>query len=270
MSESQVTVIISNYNYAQFVGCAIESCLKQTVKPQIIVVDDASTDSSWDEIVKYKQLNFKAVQLKTNSGGNAKGKNIGILLSKTKYVTCLDSDDLLLPSSIEQRLSAIEKYQVDWVHGTAIPIASKKGYKSVLSKVSGNIVAKNLLFYQLQKRNMKLPEHNINWYMCVEASTVLTTRKIYDVVGLYDERLKWKIDREMWNRFLLFGMKKRFINTNVSIYRKHKLQATQNTSIKDPKEINEQFDRILKTRHKYEPIKVEGYNLFKNIDKIVG
>ena len=268
MSKPEVAVIISNYNYEQFVGCAIESCLKQTYVPKIIVVDDASTDKSWDEILKYRSY-ITAVRLRENSGGNAKGKNVGILLSDTKYVTCLDSDDLLLPDSIERRKDTIEKHGVDWVHGTAIPVISVDGYNSIMS-VAAPLPCRKLFFYQHQRRVMKLPENNIGWYMCVEASTVLTTRKIYNIVGLYDEKLKWKIDREMWHRFLHFSMKKKFINVNVSVYRKHKLQATLNRNIKDPYEINKEFNRIIKIRHKHEPIKVEGYNLFKQIETMVG
>src|SRR5690606_10573340 len=47
MPRPLVSVIVPNYNYARFLGAAIESALAQTYEPiEVIVVDDGSTDDS--------------------------------------------------------------------------------------------------------------------------------------------------------------------------------------------------------------------------------
>ena len=49
-----VSVIINNYNYAQFVGQAIDSALNQNYSNlEVLVVDDGSTDNSRDVIRLY-------------------------------------------------------------------------------------------------------------------------------------------------------------------------------------------------------------------------
>jgi glycosyltransferase involved in cell wall biosynthesis len=50
-----VSVVIGNYNYAQFVALAIESALAQDhVRCEVIVVDDGSTDGSQEVIERYR------------------------------------------------------------------------------------------------------------------------------------------------------------------------------------------------------------------------
>ena len=49
-----VTVVIANYNYGQYVEAAINSALKQDYpgELQLCVVDDGSTDDSWEKITR--------------------------------------------------------------------------------------------------------------------------------------------------------------------------------------------------------------------------
>src|SRR3954471_8197915 len=51
-----VTVLMANYNYAQFIGAAIESVLQQSYENfELIVIDDGSRDGSADVIRRYAQ-----------------------------------------------------------------------------------------------------------------------------------------------------------------------------------------------------------------------
>ena len=55
-SRGKVSVIIPNYNYAHFVGEAIESVLNQTYKDiEIVVVNNGSTENSMDVLTKYSK-----------------------------------------------------------------------------------------------------------------------------------------------------------------------------------------------------------------------
>lgn len=229
-----VTVVISNYNYAQFVGSAIESCLFQSTPCKIIVVDDASTDDSWKII---KQYNVRAVRLKQNSEGNARGKNIGIALSNTEFVTCLDADDMLLYYSLEHRLGAIGHF--DFVHGWSIPVKTLDSYRKLMQDPQ----IKNKPFARSSKAK-KVDINSPRWSFAIEASTVLARRSLYERFGLYDEEMKWAIDREMWWRWLNHGAQMKVLDEYVSIYRQHDKQLTKDRSRKDP----EKCSKMLKDR----------------------
>lgn len=98
-----VSIIVNNYNYARFVGEAIESACNQTYEnTQVIVVDDGSKDNSRDIISSYE--NRVTAIFKAN-GGQASAFNAGFEASTGEIIFFLDADDYLLPNAVEQVVS---------------------------------------------------------------------------------------------------------------------------------------------------------------------
>jgi len=94
-----ISVIITNYNYARYVGETIESVLRQTRLPdEIIVIDDGSTDNS-RQVIEHYQDRIAAV-FQANEGMNPV-KNSGYARSSGDLVMFLDSDDIIYPTAIE-------------------------------------------------------------------------------------------------------------------------------------------------------------------------
>lgn len=94
MSESpKVSIIIDNYNYAQYVAEAVESALAQTYPNcEVIVVDDGSTDNSRDVLQHYASQ----VQLICQpNAGQAAAFNTGFRHCSGDLILFLDSDDRL-------------------------------------------------------------------------------------------------------------------------------------------------------------------------------
>jgi hypothetical protein len=88
-----VSIIIINYNYAEYVGGAIESALAQTFpNVEVIVVDDGSSDDSRAVIARYAG---QVTPLYKDNGGQASALNAAFPLSRGDIVLILDSDDVL-------------------------------------------------------------------------------------------------------------------------------------------------------------------------------
>ncbi len=105
-----VSIVIDNYNYARFLGAAIDSALAQTYsRREIIVVDDGSTDESRAVIAAYGDR-IKAV-FQQNQGQSG-AFNAGFAASRGDIVLFLDADDLLRPEAVEAVVAA-------WRPGTA-------------------------------------------------------------------------------------------------------------------------------------------------------
>jgi len=91
LSGPLVSILINNYNYAAFLGAAIDSALTQTYpKVEVIVVDDGSTDGSRDVIASYGD---RVVGVFKTNGGQGSAFNAGVATSRGDILCFLDADD---------------------------------------------------------------------------------------------------------------------------------------------------------------------------------
>lgn len=98
----KVSIIVNNFNYAKFLGSAVESALGQTYPNcEVIVVDDGSTDDSRALLEKYRG---RAVLVLKNNGGQASALNAGMQAATGEMIAFLDSDDELFPYAIEKAM----------------------------------------------------------------------------------------------------------------------------------------------------------------------
>lgn len=97
-----VSVIITNYNYGNYVAAAIESVIAQDYNAlEIIVVDDGSTDNSIKIISSYLP---KVNLVKKENGGVSSARNLGIVHATGKYIAYLDADDFWEPKKISKQI----------------------------------------------------------------------------------------------------------------------------------------------------------------------
>ncbi|MBK8973245.1 MAG: glycosyltransferase [Hahellaceae bacterium] len=102
MSEKPlISVLINNYNYADYIEEAVESVLKQTYQNfELIIVDDGSTDHSKAVI---EQLVVPGlVKIYKENGGQGSAFNAGFAASKGEIICFLDSDDWWKPGKLEE------------------------------------------------------------------------------------------------------------------------------------------------------------------------
>ncbi len=116
-----VSIAVTCYNYAQFLPDCLDSCLSQTVVPdQIVVVDDGSTDGSWDVISGYAARFANVRGIHQENAGICAGTNAALRACTGDVVLLLDADDLMLPRRVEVVLNALRQPIDDklpgWVH----------------------------------------------------------------------------------------------------------------------------------------------------------
>jgi len=105
------SIIISTYNQEKFIEDAIESVLNQDFPKsefEIIVVDDGSTDKTYEKVKKYKE---KIKYIYKENKGQASCYNVGINIAEGKYISLLDADDYFLPEKLKKVGEEFEKYE---------------------------------------------------------------------------------------------------------------------------------------------------------------
>jgi glycosyltransferase involved in cell wall biosynthesis len=106
-----VSIIIPNFNRGDLLKETLESVSRQSYPNwEAIVVDDGSLDNSDRIGLEYTQVDARIQYFKRTQtlGGAPVCRNIGIQKSKGDFLLFLDSDDLLAPFCLEQRLKTIE------------------------------------------------------------------------------------------------------------------------------------------------------------------
>lgn len=104
-----VSLVITTHNRDYCIKRCIDSVLNQTFRQfEVIVIDDGSTDNTYDVMKSYVK-NPQVTYLKHDVRRGAQAARIyGIKNAAGDYIAFLDSDDELLPDSLEVRLKAVQ------------------------------------------------------------------------------------------------------------------------------------------------------------------
>ncbi len=213
-----VDIVIPNYNKANYLNDCINSVINQTLKNwRLFIIDDCSSDNSSKILDNFKKnKKIKIIKLRKNLGpGNA--RNIGISLSRSKYLAFLDSDDLWKKNKLKKQISFMENLDLNLSYTDYISffenkkktmktnLVKKIDYKTFLKNSSINTstmiikrkIIKNLRFYlnehiedyifkcELLKRGniaYKSPEHSA-YYRIINDSR--SGKKIKNVFQLW-------------------------------------------------------------------------------------
>lgn len=121
--KSKVSIVIPNFNAENYISNCIESVLNQTYENiEVIIIDDGSTDRSWNIIKEYKKI-YPNIIIQQQENMNASiARNKGIDLATGDYIIFLDSDDELFNEGIEVLVNSIEENNSELAIGNFICI----------------------------------------------------------------------------------------------------------------------------------------------------
>ena len=112
-------IIVAIYNVGKMLEDCILSVVNQNSKCdyRLILVNDGSNDPDTINILnKYREYN-KIIVIDKENGGVHSARNMGLSMSRGKYITFLDADDILLDGAIDILFEAAEINNADIVEG---------------------------------------------------------------------------------------------------------------------------------------------------------
>lgn len=105
-----ISVIMSTYNEEKYIETSLKSLLNQTFEDfEIIIVDDASTDSTRKLIQGLEDERIHLICNEENQG-LTKNLNKALKYAKGKYIARMDGDDIALPKRFEKQYKYMEKH----------------------------------------------------------------------------------------------------------------------------------------------------------------
>jgi glycosyltransferase involved in cell wall biosynthesis len=128
-SEKRLTVVIPHFNQKDFIPRAVASVLSsETLGIEIIIVDDGSTDDSEPMLAALEAMNpvITVIRGNTNKGAPA-ALNTGLAAARSRYVTFLGADDLVLPDLYMPLLRALDDHPAAALACSQIAIVGSDG-----------------------------------------------------------------------------------------------------------------------------------------------
>jgi GT2 family glycosyltransferase len=204
-----VSVVTPCYNAAAFVGETIESVRAQQYPAvEHIVVDDGSTDDSWEVISRYSG-HVRTVRLERNRGGSH-ARNVGARLARGEFLMFLDADDVIAPDALTALVAAICN------RTQAIAICRWER----LREVDGQWVS--------EPPEVPLPEANADFLRrwidltgWVPPCAVLWRRDEFERTGGWDEAVTLDDDGDLMMRALVSGLRLVRAEGGRAYYRRH-------------------------------------------------
>ncbi|MGN1203385.1 MAG: glycosyltransferase family 2 protein [Eubacterium sp.] len=108
-----ISVIIPVYKCEKYIGRCIESVLSQSYKDfELILVDDASPDKSFDICCDYQKKDNRVKAFSFDNAGVSENRNRGIERAKGEYICFLDSDDELEEDALRKLIDGIAEADI--------------------------------------------------------------------------------------------------------------------------------------------------------------
>lgn len=234
--EPKVSVLISLYNYGQYLQEAVESVEKQTYTDwEIVIVDDCSTDNSFEVAEELKRKLGSRLRLIRNSTnqGIARTRNIAIEAARGGYIAFLDADDRWHPAKLQMQMGIFKTDNPPDIVHTGIKTFADLDTIEWLKKNKGP--AKNPEYWDrcFNGRFLKTIKKNKGSYfdlLCHNSLTCFSSfvvkREVLSFVEGFDEGLFHQSeDWSLWLKASLF-FRFHFIPDKLTYYRIHRKSYT--------------------------------------------
>lgn len=162
MKSNLISVILPVFNAEKYLETTLEDIRNQSYQEiELIIIDDGSTDQSWNIIQKYSQMDKRIRPIQVKNGGPSKARNIGLEIAQGEYIRFIDADDLVPKDSIQRMYEKIkENPSVDMVIGNYQCVPEKNYFTG---DTFSNVVLSQKEFAKEFLKNMRSFYYGVMW-----------------------------------------------------------------------------------------------------------
>jgi hypothetical protein len=210
----RVSVVIPCFNYGHYLPESVGSALAQSeVNPEVIIVDDASTDDSAEIAAGFAQADQRVnvVRHRRNTG-HVEAFNDGLKEVTGEFVVRLDADDLLTPGSVARAAALLDAFpNVGLVYGhplhftSAVPPAARTAVRGWRVWAGEDWVA-----YRCAR--------GVN---CITTPEAVIRASVMKSIGGLNTTLHFAQDMEMWLRTASVSDVGRIDGADQALHRDH-------------------------------------------------
>ncbi|MCH8555817.1 MAG: glycosyltransferase family 2 protein [Schleiferiaceae bacterium] len=171
MKPNLISVILPNRNYAKYIDVAIQSVIAQSYLDwELIIIDDSSEDDSVERIQTYTAIDSRILLIKNEINiGVAKSRNLGISISRGRFLAFLDSDDFWPPHRLRIQYETMIRRNLQFTFTNYAKFRnenefeiiysskSKYSFKDLLGNPDFSIIT--IMLDKKQIKNIKFPKN---------------------------------------------------------------------------------------------------------------
>lgn len=218
---------MSVHNGMPYLKESVESIVRQNFKDlEFIIVDDASTDNSWNYLKNLKDKRIKLIKNKKNLG-LATSLNIALKKTRGSFIARMDADDISKLERLNTQLKFMEQNPRVDICGSFVNVIDKNG------KIIGKI-KKPITDSQIKKE--------LYWLTPLLHPTWFAKKDVFTKLNGYDEKWDYVEDFD----FLIRAKKFRMANIPKSL-----LLFRSQTQRRSQNKIEKIYKKSLKLRKKY-------------------
>jgi glycosyltransferase involved in cell wall biosynthesis len=197
--KTKVTVVLISYNHAKYLREAIDSVLNQTFSNfELFIVDDASTDDSWQIINSYSDSRIRAFRSEMNTMYGGDGRKVISEMATGEYIAMHHSDDVWELDKLEKQVTFLDSHSGI---GAVFTWVSAIGENSDLLADQSHLYQK--IFEKPNQSRFEWLHHFFYYGNALCHPSVLIRRACYEECGLYRYGMAQLADFDMWVRLCL-------------------------------------------------------------------
>ena len=117
MQDYLISIIVPIYNPGKYLKNCLDSLINQTYRNiEIILIDDGSTDGSYEVALKYAESDKRIIIERQKNSGVSHARNRGLQIANGDFFSFIDSDDYIELDTYEYLLKLLDEKQVDIVN----------------------------------------------------------------------------------------------------------------------------------------------------------
>ena len=230
MNNPDISVVMPAYNAMSFIADAVNSVLKQSLcNLELIVVDDCSTDDTWNIISRIAEVDsrLKIIKLEDNSGSAKYPREVAVNMASADWICWVDADDIIPYDYLEKLLLRQKNTDADIVCSQMIAFQNNiNNVRYTLPEISLNNNGDDIL-----PGKVAVMKTIGSWSL--NANGFLVRKSLWSGTSLFLNRdANWMDADDVSTREMILSANKVAFSDAVYYYRIHSEAITKKLSVK--------------------------------------
>lgn len=231
-----ISIVVPMYNVEKYIDECIQSLLRQSIEKEIVLIDDGSTDSTYEIARKYAESNSCIMLLHQKNAGQSSARNKGVAVARGEYIFFCDSDDCVDEECLPEMYQLCKKHELDIL---------KAGWKTkTASETIINLPPENTIRLNTVMTTKEYFKESIySWYNVVPFDGLFRREFLKNNEINFPEGIQFE-DNLYHLMTCVSDLNARIMQINYAFYTMHISEGSTTTAKPNPKKIYDQLENV--------------------------